>query len=175
MDGGSLPHTAQPITRGELTQALKLWLPLAADFSEPETWAVEASPELAYIIAAEVFGWPMASIQLRYQVGRFVAVEYEPLTPRRLDPDILLVLEASPAARAFHQAMRNFQAARRDHASDPATWYQSAKRAAQAVAGPLYHLRPTRCEAAFVVRWLLLTVAQGRRISDGLLEVRTYE
>lgn len=175
MNSEILTHRPQPITRGELSQALELWLPLTADFSEPEAWTVEASPELAYIIAAEVFGWPMASIQLRYQVGRFVAVEYEPLTPRRLDPDILLVLEASPAARAFHQAMRNFQATRRDHASNPAAWYQSAKRAAQAVAGPLYLLRPSRAEAAFVIRWLLLTVAQGRRISDGLVEVRIYE
>ena len=83
-------------------------------------------------------------------------------------------LQQTQLAVEMERAERLFQATRRDHASNPAVWYQSAKRGAQAVAGPLYLLRPTRAEAAFVVRWLLLTVAQGRRINDGLMEVRTY-
>jgi hypothetical protein len=169
----------QTLTQAQIVQTFQTWQPLALgevgatrlatgapSQGVAETANIKVDPDILLILTAELLGWPVTLAKIREQAGRFAVVEYTPV--RGADPDILLALDISPQVTAFHTAVRAFQDGRRAKNLDPGQWYRSMKPVAQKLAEPLWRLNPTRTEANFVIRWVLLTVAKGARINDGV-------
>lgn len=160
--------STQQITRAQVAQAFGAFEPitLAPIGEHTELLAPHVDLQLLAIYTAEALAWPVSSVKITHQVGRMAIVDYAPV--QGYDPDLLLVLETSKAGAAFNRAVAMLQNIRRAPMVNPAKWYQQARQAAQALAGPLWVLQPAAAEADFVIRWALSVAAQGRVIQDGI-------
>lgn len=156
----------QVLTRAQLVQMFETGSVIVEPVPSEIVPFTPPNPETVTILAAEVLSWPVTKIDITQQVGRFVLIEYTALQGR--DPDLLLVLSWSAAARKFHQIVERFQDLRRHTRIDPGNWYRLAKPYLREIVAPLWLLEPTTAEAAFVMRWFMLSIAQGRRIHDGI-------
>jgi hypothetical protein len=169
MQAGTTARTLSPVLAAELAIAWGQKLPIIqqrglswADRSERGLPAPQVDPESILIWTADVLQMPVRYVKPREQVGRFVIVDYQPLS--QPDPDIILAL--MPGAQAFHRAILDFQRARARHSETWSSWYLRVKETARRVLLPLRLLEPHPLEADFVIRWLLLVCAKGQTVQQ---------
>lgn len=126
----------------------------------------DITDEVTGMLVANVLQWPVKNVAATKQVGRFVQVDYQPITAP--DPDIIIALETSPAAHDFHAAMLAHQEARsnRGMRDDPQAWYRRVMHSAQELVPPLLDLQASQPEAAFVLLWAIGNASQGHTIPE---------
>ncbi len=115
------------------------------------------------VLTANILQHPVKSAVAVKQFGRFVLVDYEPRA--QADPDIVICFDHG--AKAFHEAVLEFQGVRNvvaDYYFSWKAWYRKAMEAASKILSPLALLNPTKGEAYFVLDWLMDCVTHGRII-----------
>lgn len=145
-------------TIADMRLVLNYGLQLAGDTCTLPIFPLDGTE--AVILLADILAYPVRTMTLKEQVGRFALVEYE--VPDATDPDIIIA--GDPTARRFHKEIAAFQQIRQDPYMDWGEWYRAAKEQARRIAIELNLLHPHPLEANFVLRWVALVCAQGRRI-----------
>ena len=114
------------------------------------------------VLLSDLLDWPVQSVELQEQVGRFVLVSYQ----TDADPDIMLCVGSNRERHEFNGAMAAFQEARRGSPCYPRKWRYRAMQASSQVKRILL---AWACpdERAFVEGWVNMVVATMSTVQDG--------